>query len=149
MFSRLVLNCCRKWLIYNQKPSTLNSQLYQMSFPTNFTWGVAAASYQIEGASNKDGKGLSVWDMLTRQPGKIWEGHTGDMACDRYHRYQEDINSMREIGVNAYRLSISWPRVIPAGAGAVNNKGLGQVNRRAAREGNRTMDHALSLGLPL
>jgi beta-glucosidase len=96
-----------------------------MSFPTNFTWGVAAASYQIEGAWNKDGKGLSVWDMLTRQPGKIWEGHIGDTACDHYHRYQEDINSMREIGVNAYRLSISWPRVIPAGAGAVNNKGLG------------------------
>ena len=95
-----------------------------MSFPTNFTWGVAAASYQIEGAWNKDGKGLSVWDMLRRQPGKIWESDTGDTACDHYHRYQEDINSMREIGVNAYRLSISWPRVIPAGAGSSTTRGL-------------------------
>jgi beta-glucosidase/6-phospho-beta-glucosidase/beta-galactosidase len=59
-----------------------------MSFPANFTWGGAAASYQIEGAWNEDGKGLSVWDMLTRQPDKIWEGHTGDVACDHYHRYK-------------------------------------------------------------
>ena len=100
-----------------------------MSFPTNFTWGVAAASYQIEGAWNEDGKGLSVWDMLTRQPGKIWEGHTGDTACDHYHRYQEDISCMREIGVNAYRLSVSWPRVIPAGTGTINSKGLGFYDR--------------------
>ena len=100
-----------------------------MSFPTNFTWGVAAASYQIEGAWNEDGKGTSVWDMLTRQPDRIWEGHTGDVACDHYHRYPEDVSLMREIGVNAYRLSISWPRVIPAGTGTVNMKGLGFYDR--------------------
>ncbi len=100
-----------------------------MSFPTNFTWGAAAASYQVEGAWNEDGKGLSVWDMLVRQPGKIWEGHTGDVACDHYHRYQEDASLMREIGLNAYRLSISWPRVIPEGRGAISGPGLGFYDR--------------------
>jgi beta-glucosidase len=96
-----------------------------MSFPANFTWGVAAASYQIEGAWNEDGKGLSVWDMLTRQPDKIWEGHTGDVASDHYHRYKEDVGLMREVGVNAYRLSVSWPRVLPEGRGSSNSAGLG------------------------
>ena len=94
-----------------------------MSFPTNFTWGVAAASYQIEGAWDEDGKGLSVWDMLVRQPGKIWEGHTGNVACDHYYRYKEDVSLMREIGVNAYRLSVAWPRVLPEGRGSINAQG--------------------------
>ena len=67
--------------------------------------------------------------MLTRQPGRIWEGHNGDVACDHYHRYQEDVSSLREIGVNAYRLSVSWPRVMPAGTGAPNTKGLGFYDR--------------------
>jgi beta-glucosidase len=98
-------------------------------FPPTFTWGAAAASYQIEGAWNEDGKGLSVWDMLTRQPGKVWEGHTGDKACDHYHRYEEDVQLMSQIGLQAYRLSVSWPRVLPAGRGAVNEKGLAFYDR--------------------
>jgi len=94
------------------------------SFPKNFVWGAAAASYQVEGAAYEDGKGLSVWDMMCRQPGRIFQGHTGDVACDHYHRYKEDVAIMKEIGLHAYRLSISWPRVIPNGTGAVNEKGL-------------------------
>ncbi|NET39393.1 MAG: beta-glucosidase [Cyanothece sp. SIO1E1] len=95
-----------------------------MSFPESFVWGAAAASYQIEGGAYADGKGLSVWDMMCRQPGKIWSGNTGDVACDHYHRYQEDAQLMGEIGLQAYRLSISWPRVIPEGVGRVNEQGL-------------------------
>jgi len=100
-----------------------------MSFPKDFVWGAAAASYQIEGGADDDGKGLSVWDMMGKSPGKIWEGNTGDMACDHYHRYEEDVRLMREIGLQAYRLSISWPRVLPNGAGEVNEKGLAFYDR--------------------
>lgn len=100
-----------------------------MAFPTDFTWGAAAASYQIEGAAYEDGKGLSVWDMLCRQPGRVWSGHTGEVACDHYHRYEEDITLMRDLGLKAYRLSISWPRVLPEGRGAANEKGLAFYDR--------------------
>ncbi len=95
-----------------------------MSFPKDFIWGAAAASFQIEGASQTDGKGLSVWDMMCRQEGKVWEGNTGDIACDHYNRYKEDVDLMSQLGLKAYRLSISWPRVIPEGVGKVNEKGL-------------------------
>jgi beta-glucosidase len=93
-------------------------------FPQNFVWGAAAASYQIEGAATEDGKGLSVWDMLCRKEGAIWQGQSGDVACDHYHRYKEDVALMKSIGLQAYRLSISWPRVMPEGIGTVNDKGL-------------------------
>lgn len=95
-----------------------------MSFPKDFVWGAADASYQVEGGAYEDGKGLSVWDIMCREPGRIWSGHVGDVACDRYHRYPEDVQIMSEIGLMAYRLSISWPRVIPDGIGKVNQKGL-------------------------
>jgi len=95
-----------------------------MSFPENFAWGAATASYQIEGAYQTDGKGLSVWDMFCRQPGKIVGDTRGDMACDHYHRYEEDVGLMADMGLKAYRFSVSWPRVIPEGVGAVNPKGL-------------------------
>ncbi len=100
-----------------------------MEFPENFTWGVAAAAYQIEGAAYEDGKGMSVWDMFCRQPGKVLDGHTGDVACDHYHRYREDVVMMKSLGVRNYRFSISWPRVIPAGTGAVNKPGLDFYDR--------------------
>ncbi len=102
---------------------------HETSFPSRFTWGAAAAAYQIEGAWNADGKGPSVWDMLSHQPGRVWEGHTGDVACDHYHRHREDIGLMSGLGLQAYRLSVSWPRVIPAGTGAVNAVGLGFYDR--------------------
>ena len=100
-----------------------------MSFPKDFVWGAAAASYQVEGAAHEDGKGLSVWDMMCRQPGKIWASNTGDVACDHYHRFQEDVRLMADIGLKAYRFSISWPRVIPNGTGEVNEKGLAFYDR--------------------
>lgn len=100
-----------------------------MVFPENFTWGVAAAAYQIEGAAAEDGKGPSVWDMFCQQPGKVLDGHSGEVACDHYHRYREDVGLMRETGARAYRFSISWPRVIPDGTGTVNARGLDFYDR--------------------
>jgi len=98
-------------------------------FPKDFVWGGASAAFQVEGAARDDGKGLSVWDMMCRQPGRIWEGQNGDVACDHYHRYREDVALMREIGLQAYRFSISWPRVIPDGMGVVNTMGLDFYDR--------------------
>lgn len=95
-----------------------------MSFSKDFVWGVATSSYQIEGAAQEDGKGLSLWDIYSHQPEKIFEGHNGDIACDHYHRYKEDIRLMAELGVQAYRFSVSWPRVLPQGTGTVNEKGI-------------------------
>jgi len=98
-------------------------------FPADFVWGTAAASYQIEGASNADGKADSVWDMFCRRPGAIWQGHTGDTACDHYHRYSEDVALMQQFGIKAYRLSLSWPRILPDGIGRVNAAGLAFYDR--------------------
>ncbi|MEO0560796.1 MAG: GH1 family beta-glucosidase, partial [Chloroflexota bacterium] len=95
-----------------------------MSFPDHFVWGAAAASYQIEGAAYEDGKGLSVWDVFSHTDGKTWQGHHGDVACDHYHRYPEDVALMKQISLHAYRLSISYPRVLPNGFGTVNEAGL-------------------------
>ena len=93
-------------------------------FPEGFRWGTATSSYQIEGAAAEDGRTPSIWDTFSRTPGKTFEGATGDVAVDHYHRYPEDIALMAEIGVNAYRFSISWSRILPTGAGAVNQRGL-------------------------
>src|SRR5262252_862930 len=100
-----------------------------MTFPENFVWGAAAASYQIEGAAREDGKGPSVWDMFCSKPGAVWNGQSGDVACDHYHRYAEDVAVMKEIGLHAYRLSISWPRVLPEGTGQINERGLAFYDR--------------------
>lgn len=102
-----------------------------MEFPDGFTWGVAAAAYQIEGAASADGKGDSVWDMFCRQPGKVLDAHDGTVACDHYHRYKDDVAMMRELGIRNYRFSISWPRVMPAGTGAINPAGLDFYERLA------------------
>ena len=93
-------------------------------FPKDFVWGAATAAYQIEGAWNADGKGESIWDRFAHTPGKIDNGDTGDVACDHYHRYRDDVALMRQLGLRAYRFSISWPRVLPAGRGATNPAGL-------------------------
>ena len=95
-----------------------------MKFPQDFIWGAATSSYQIEGAACCDGGGRSVWDMLGRQQGRIAGGDTGEIACDHYHRYREDVALMADIGLQAYRFSVSWPRVLPDGVGAINQKGL-------------------------
>jgi len=94
------------------------------AFPPDFVWGAATASYQIEGAANEDGRGESVWDRFCATPGKVRNGDNGAVACDFYHRYSDDIALMRELGIDAFRLSVAWPRVIPGGRGAVNAKGL-------------------------
>ena len=98
-------------------------------FPEGFLWGVATASYQIEGAWNEDGKGVSIWDTFSHTQGKIADGSTGDVACDHYHRWREDIALMKELGVKAYRFSIAWTRIIPQGSGPVNPKGLDFYDR--------------------
>jgi beta-glucosidase len=98
-------------------------------FGKDFIWGAASASYQVEGAALEDGKGLSVWDMFCKKSGVIWGDHNGDIACDHYHRYLEDVALMKEIGLRAYRFSISWPRIIPEGTGKVNQKGVDFYSR--------------------
>jgi beta-glucosidase len=100
-----------------------------LKFPAGFAWGTATSAYQIEGAWNEDGKGESIWDVFCRKPGAIRHGHTGEVASDHYHRWQQDIALMKEIGLNAYRFSISWPRVLPAGRGAINSAGLDFYDR--------------------
>ncbi|MBN2434449.1 MAG: beta-glucosidase [Spirochaetes bacterium] len=100
-----------------------------MNFPKNFLFGAASSSYQIEGAWDEDGKGESIWDHFAHIPGKIKNGENGDIACDFYHRYRDDIQLMKEIGLQAFRFSINWPRVIPDGYGKVNIKGLDFYNR--------------------
>jgi beta-glucosidase len=101
----------------------------KVSFPRGFTWGCATASYQIEGAWNEDGKGESIWDRFSHTPGSVMNGDTGDVACDHYHRYKEDVALMKELGLQSYRFSISWPRIFPDGKGAVNQKGLDFYSR--------------------
>jgi beta-glucosidase len=98
-------------------------------FPQDFIWGAATAAYQVEGAWDQDGKGESIWDRFAHTPGKIYRGDTGDRACDSYLRWPEDIELMRQIGLGAYRFSISWPRILPLGRGTVNPAGLDYYDR--------------------
>jgi len=94
------------------------------AFPSGFLWGAATSAYQIEGSPLADGAGASIWHRFTHTPGMVRDGDTGDMACDHYRRMPEDVALMRELGLNAYRFSIAWPRVLPAGVGQVNQRGL-------------------------
>src|SRR4051812_38384837 len=98
--------------------------LAKSDFGTDFTWGVAHASYQVEGAWDEDGKGPSIWDTFTHKPRKIRGGANGDVACDFYHRYEADTALVQDLGFDAQRFSISWPRVLPEGIGKVNEAGL-------------------------
>lgn len=98
-------------------------------FPKNFRWGTATASYQIEGAWNEDGKGPSIWDSFTHKNGTISDKSTGDEACDHYHLYRQDVALMKKLRYLNYRFSVSWPRVIPGGSGAINEKGMGFYER--------------------
>ncbi len=93
-------------------------------FPNNFTWGAATSAYQIEGAWQEDGKGESIWDRFSHTPGKIMNGETGDVSCNHYHYYREDVSHMARMGLNAYRFSVSWPRVFPEGKSKPNPRGL-------------------------
>ncbi len=93
-------------------------------FPPDFAWGAATASYQIEGATEEGGRGPSIWDDFCRTPGRVWEGNSGATACGHYHRWKEDVALMRDLGLKAYRLSLSWPRIMPLGEGSINDAGL-------------------------
>lgn len=95
-----------------------------MKFPANFVWGVATASYQIEGAAHADGRGESIWDRFSHTPGNVLNGDTGDVACNHYHLYKEDVALIKELGVDSYRFSIAWPRIFPRGGGQMNVKGI-------------------------
>ena len=101
----------------------------KLLFPDNFIWGTATASYQIEGAWNQDGKGESIWDRFSHTPGKVLNNDTGDVAIDHYHRFREDVALMQKLGLQAYRFSIFWPRILPEGSGRVNQAGIDFYNR--------------------
>ena len=115
---------CSKDLIKNR-----TTQHMTQHFPDDFLWGTATASYQIEGASNVDGRGVSIWDTFSKTPGKVVNGDTGDVACDHYNRFDEDIAIMKDLGVKAYRFSIAWPRLFPAGDAVREERGFDFYNR--------------------
>ncbi|MFF0312108.1 GH1 family beta-glucosidase [Streptosporangium sp. NPDC004379] len=100
-----------------------------LTFPEGFLWGAATAAYQIEGAAADDGRGPSIWDTFSRTPGKVRAGHTGDVACDHYHRRSDDVRLMSDLDLAAYRFSVSWPRIQPDGSGPVNPRGLDFYDR--------------------
>jgi beta-glucosidase len=107
----------------HQQPGSLST------FPPHFVWGVATAAYQIEGAAREDGRGTSIWDTFSHTRGKVLNDETGDVACDHYHRWREDVALLGDLGVGAYRFSIAWPRVVPTGSGASNTAGLDWYER--------------------
>ncbi|HEY6789502.1 MAG TPA: GH1 family beta-glucosidase [Trebonia sp.] len=116
-----------------------------LPFPAGFTWGAATAAYQIEGAVTEDGRGPSVWDTFSHTPGKVRGGDTGDVACDSYHRYPEDADLIRSLGLSAYRFSIAWPRILPEGAGTVNQAGLDYYRRLLDALAERDIAPAVTL----
>ena len=119
--------------------------LSRSAFPPDFIWGVATASYQIEGAVQEDGRGPSIWDTFSHTPGKIQDGSTGDIACDHYHRYRQDTEIMQLLGLNSYRFSISWSRVLPTGRGAINQKGLDFYDRLVDELLSKQIEPAVTL----
>jgi beta-glucosidase len=116
-----------------------------MDFPDNFLWGTATASYQVEGAVNEDGRGTSIWDTFSHTPGKVYRGDTGDIACDQYHRIEEDLDLMASLGLKAYRFSVAWPRVQPDGSGPTNQKGLDYYRRLVDGLRERSVEPMLTL----
>jgi beta-glucosidase len=114
-------------------------------FPEGFLWGTATASYQVEGAVGEDGRGASIWDTFSHTPGKVYRGDTGDIACDQYHRLEEDLDLMVDLGIQAYRFSVAWPRIQPEGSGAANQKGLDYYRRLVDGLRGRSIEPMLTL----
>ena len=111
-----------------------------MDFSEGFLWGTATAAYQVEGAVDEDGRGASIWDTFSHTPGNVLHGDTGDIACDHYHRLEEDLDLMSSLGVRAYRFSVAWPRVQPEGLGNANQKGLDFYRRLVAGLRERSIE---------
>jgi beta-glucosidase len=111
------------------KPMVEPADRKTLTFPPDFLFGAATSAYQIEGAWNADGKGESIWDRFTRAPGNIQDGSNGDIACDYYHRWEEDVTILKDLGVSAYRFSLSWPRILPQGRGKLNQAGIDFYSR--------------------
>jgi beta-glucosidase len=109
---------------YQTQPVDLAPPATGLSFPPGFLWGVATAAYQVEGAATEDGRTSSIWDTFSHTPGRVVDGDTGDVACDHYHRYRGDVALMAQLGLNSYRMSLSWSRIQPGGQGPVNQAGL-------------------------
>src|SRR5690348_14714476 len=120
------------------KPGVANAlQPNDLSFPKDFRWGTATASYQIEGAVKEDGRGPTNWDIFSHTPGRTFNGDTGDVADDSYHRYAEDTQLLKNLGVSSYRMSLAWSRIFPTGRGQPNMKGVDhykQIGRASCRE---------------
>jgi len=116
-----------------------------VNFPDNFLWGTATAAYQVEGAVNEDGRGRSIWDTFSHTPGKVLHGDTGDIACDQYHRLEDDLDLMSELGVRAYRFSVAWPRIQPEGIGPANQPGLDYYRRLVDGLRERSIEPMLTL----
>ena len=120
-------------------------QSAEVRFPDGFVWGAATASYQIEGAATEDGRGPSIWDTFSHTPGKTRDGDSGDVACDHYHRYTDDVALMADLGLQAYRFSVAWPRIIPTGAGEPNPAGLDFYDRLVDALVERRIDPIVTL----
>ena len=99
-----------------------------MKFRDDFVWGAATSSYQIEGGQYEGGKGIHLWDEYVKQKGKVFENQRGDVSCDHYHRYKEDVKLMKELGIKAYRFSVDWTRIMPNGKGKINEEGIAFYN---------------------
>ncbi|XWS15598.1 hypothetical protein CRYUN_Cryun34aG0014600 [Craigia yunnanensis] len=126
----LVLEMCFSIMVVLANPLSLKGNSDASPFPSNFLFGTASSSYQVEGAFLSDGKGLNNWDVFTHKPGNIMDGSNGDIAVDHYHRYQEDLDLMNYIGVNSFRFSISWARILPKGRfGSVNKAGINHYDK--------------------
>jgi beta-glucosidase len=115
--------------LLRQQQISMPANVQSMPFPAGFLWGAATSAYQIEGAADEDGRGLSIWDRFAAAPGATYQGHTGAVAADHYHRMQDDVRLMAELGLGAYRFSIAWPRVLPDGTGKINARGLDFYDR--------------------
>jgi beta-glucosidase len=116
-------------ILDQQQPRSLPDTNLSVSFPPDFLWGAATSSYQIEGALHEDGRGSSIWDLFAAMPGKVYQGQNGEPAADHYHRMPDDVALMAALGLNAYRFSIAWPRILPAGTGTINQRGLDFYDR--------------------
>jgi beta-glucosidase len=125
----LLFSGCTTKTEKDEKQSLILTPNNKLAFPEGFLWGTATASYQVEGAANEDGRGKSIWDTFSHTPGKVLNNDNGDIACDFYHKYKEDIQLIKSLNAKAYRFSVSWSRIFPDGAGTPNQKGLDFYNR--------------------